>query len=302
LVRKGRLDEAEKSIRRLQRKSSGLDPKQTLAIIVHTNNIEEEMTAGTSYLDCFKGTERRRTEIACMAFAGQVFVGSLFAYNSTYFFQQIGFDSTQTYHLNVGSTGMALFGTLCNWTILLPRFGRRKIYLIGTATLTTFLFIIAFLQVGANVKGIGSKPGPLLNAQGAFTLLWTFTFQLSVGQLGWAIPAEIGSTRQRQKTVVLARNAYYLASVIARTLEPYFLNPLQWNIKGYTGFVWGCTGLITLIWAYFRLPETKDRTYDELDVLFAKGVKARHFAKTDVNTFDESVPIIRAAKTHATAA
>jgi len=164
--------------------------------------------------------------------------------------------------------------------------------------MTTFFFIIAFLQVGANAKGIGSKPGPLLNAQGAFTLLWTFTFQLSVGQLGWAIPAEVGSTRLRQKTVVLARNAYYLASVIARTLEPYFLNPLKWNIKGYTGFVWGATGLCTFVWAYFRLPETKDRTFDELDLLFAKGIKARHFAKTDVNTFDDSDPVVRAAKTH----
>lgn len=101
LVRTGRLEEAEKSIKRLQRSSAGLDPKETLAIIVHTNNIEEEMTAGASYRDCFKGSERRRTEIACMAFAGQVFVGSLFAYNSTYFFQQIGFTSTQTYHVNL---------------------------------------------------------------------------------------------------------------------------------------------------------------------------------------------------------
>ncbi|RDW82171.1 hypothetical protein BP6252_03283 [Coleophoma cylindrospora] len=294
LVRKGRLEEAEKSIRRLQRSSAGLDPKQALALIVHTNNIEQELTAGTSYLDCFRGVERRRTEISCMCFAGQVFVGSLFAYNSTYFFQQIGFDSTQTYRLNVGSTGMALFGTLCNWFILLPRFGRRKIYLIGTATMTTFLFIIGFLQIGANAHG--GKPGPLLHAQGAFTMLWTFCFQLSVGQLGWALPAEVGSTRLRQKTVVLARNAYYLASVIARTLEPYFLNPLKWNIKGFTGFVWGSTGLLTFIWAYFRLPETKDRTFDEIDFLFAKGIKARHFAKTNVNTFDEGEPVVVAAK------
>jgi SP family general alpha glucoside:H+ symporter-like MFS transporter len=69
-------------------------------MIVHTNNLEQELTTGTSYLDCFKGFERRRTEIACMCFAGQVFAGSLFAYNSTYFFQQIGLGTDATYKVS----------------------------------------------------------------------------------------------------------------------------------------------------------------------------------------------------------
>jgi SP family general alpha glucoside:H+ symporter-like MFS transporter len=112
LVRHGKIEEAEKSLRRLVRKSSGIDPKQTLAYIIHTNQLEEELQAGTSYLDCFKGVELRRTEIACMAFAGQVFAGSLFAYNSTYFFQQIGLGTKATYRMNVGGTGMALAATL----------------------------------------------------------------------------------------------------------------------------------------------------------------------------------------------
>ena len=63
LVRHNRLEEAEKSIRRLQQKSAGLDPKDTLATIVYTNNLEESLSVGTTYWDCFKGFERRRTEV-----------------------------------------------------------------------------------------------------------------------------------------------------------------------------------------------------------------------------------------------
>jgi hypothetical protein len=37
----------------------------------------------------------------------------------------------------------------------------------------------------------------------------------------------------------------------------------------------------------FRLPETKDRTYHELDILFAKRVPARQFATTNIDEFDE---------------
>lgn len=78
-VRKGRLDLAEKTLRRLQNPDATIDTKNTLAAIVYTNQLEEEMQIGTSYWDCFKGFERRRTEIACMCFVGQVLSGSNFA-------------------------------------------------------------------------------------------------------------------------------------------------------------------------------------------------------------------------------
>jgi SP family general alpha glucoside:H+ symporter-like MFS transporter len=58
-------------------------------------------------------------------------------------------------------------------------------------------------------------------AQAVLTLVWTFTFQLSAGQLGWALPAEIGSTRLRQKTVCLARNVSNVTGVIGGTLGEF---------------------------------------------------------------------------------
>lgn len=64
------------------------------------------------------------------------------------------------------------------------------------------------------------------------------------------------------------------------------MNPNAWNLRGYTGFVWGTTALLTFVWAYFRLPESRNRSYEELDILFAKKVPARKFKTTDVNAFD----------------
>ncbi|RSH79631.1 uncharacterized protein EHS24_009283 [Apiotrichum porosum] len=279
LVRKGRFEEAEHSLRRLVRKSAGIDVTATLATIVHTNNLEVELSAGTSYMDCFRGVERRRTIIAMVAFAGQVLSGSSFAYNSTYFFQQVGLTTDQTYNLNVGGTGMALVGTLINWFFLMPYVGRRRIYLWGMFTMSLILFIIGILNVKTHDSTIGMT-------QAVLTLAWTFVFQLSAGQLGWALPAEMGSTRLRQKTVCLARNAYYIISVIAGVLQPYFMNPAQWNLKGYTGFIWGGTAFATFVWCFFFLPETKGRTFEELDWLFAKRTPTRKFRTTEVDVFD----------------
>lgn len=39
---------------------------------------------------------------------------------------------------------------------------------------------------------------------------------------------------------------------------------------------------MVLLWAFFRLPECKGRSYRELDVLFERKVPARKFKKTEV--------------------
>ena len=84
LARKNRLEEAEQSIRRLQSGEGAQDPKKTLATIIYTNNLEEQLCVGTSYHDCFKGFELRRTEIACFCFGGQLVCGLVFAYGEFY--------------------------------------------------------------------------------------------------------------------------------------------------------------------------------------------------------------------------
>lgn len=164
----------------------------------------------------------------------------------------------------------------------MPYFGRRAIYLWGLLAMTVMLFLIGFLNIHRKDYTYGIT-------QSSLCIVWTFFFQLSVGQLGWALPAEVGSTRLRQKTVCLARNSYYVVGVIANVLQPYFMNPLQWNLKAYTGFIWGSTCFFTFVWAYFRLPETKGKTFEELDMLFAQRVPAKKFATCEIDAFDVEV-------------
>ncbi|KAL9945683.1 hypothetical protein D7B24_005038 [Verticillium nonalfalfae] len=281
LVRMGKLEEAEDSLRRLQSTATtSVDPRKTLSMIVYTNNLEQQLRIGTSYWDCFKGTELRRTEIACVVFAGQILCGIAFAYNSSYFFSQMGLGTSTTYSLALGGTGLAFIGCLINWFVLMPRLGRRTIYVWGMAGMCSVLLLIGILNVWTSKESVAM-------AQACLTMLWTFIFQLSAGQLGWALPAEVGSTRLRQKTICLARDSSNIMGTIGGVLQQYFMNPQAWNLKGYTGFFWAGTCFGVFVWSYFRLPETWNRSYHELDVLFAKRVPARKFASTVVDPFDE---------------
>jgi SP family general alpha glucoside:H+ symporter-like MFS transporter len=123
--------------------------------------------------------------------------------------------------------------------------------------------------------------------QAALCLVWLGVYSMTAGPIVYTIVAEIGATRLRSKTVVLGRSTYYVGNIIGGVMEPYMMNPTAWNWKGKTAFFWGTLSLLTTIWAYFRLPETKDRTFEELDILFIRGVKSRHFAEVNMDSDED---------------
>ncbi|KAM6517497.1 hypothetical protein FSOLCH5_008460 [Fusarium solani] len=63
----------------------------------------------------------------------------------------------------------------------------------------------------------------------------------------------------------------------------YIIGGWGWGAK--TGLFYAGTNLLCFIWCWFRLPETKDRTFGEIDILFENKVPARKFKYTKVDQF-----------------
>ena len=79
------------------------DAKKSLAMMIHTYQFELEAETGTSYLDCFKGTDLRRTEIMMMVFGSQNWSGLALGRNPTYFFEQAGVPTSDSFKFSVGA-------------------------------------------------------------------------------------------------------------------------------------------------------------------------------------------------------
>jgi SP family general alpha glucoside:H+ symporter-like MFS transporter len=109
--------------------------------------------------------------------------------------------------------------------------------------------------------------------------LFHIIFDSTVGPVCYSLVAEIPSTRLRVKTVVLARVAYNVVSIVTNVLMPKMLNPTAWDWKGKSCFVWAGTCFLCIVWCYFRLPEPKGLTYMELDILVDKKASARKFRR-----------------------
>ncbi|RSL58606.1 hypothetical protein CEP54_007666 [Fusarium duplospermum] len=233
-IRTGNYDDAEKSVTRLGSTYKGVNAKQTVAMMIHTNEIEKSIDQGTSYIDCFRGVDLRRTEIACMAFAAQPFCGSAMGGTPTYFFVQAGLPESISFRMSVGGVGIASVGTIVSWWLIHP-FGRRTLYLWGLGLLTAILLAVGFISVGASNSEGGNY------AQASMMLLWLGVYYLTVGPVCYAIISEVSSTRLRNKSICLSRIVYYVAQIICNVINPYMLNPTAGDWRGKTGFFWaGC--------------------------------------------------------------
>lgn len=268
LVRRGRVNDATRAQRSLSNDSTIID--EVIAMMIHTNEYEKAVSEGTSYLDCFKGSNLRRTEICCMVWCIQNLSGSTIMSYATYFFLQAGLASSSAFALNVSQYAFGFVGTVLSW-FLITRFGRRTIYFAGLSLCCTLMFLIGFLGLAP----AGNTAIPWATA--ALLLSFVFVYDLTIGPVCYALVSEISSTRLRGKSIGLARNFYNILSICFSASTPYMLNPDALNWKGKVGLFWGSVSFLCVVWTYFRLPEPKGRTYEELDIMFEDNVPARQF-------------------------
>ncbi|KAL3446900.1 general substrate transporter [Aspergillus insuetus] len=271
LIRNERPEEARKALLRLtEAHKAGCDVDEIVAMMLHTNETEKYLgSANITYMDCFRGINLRRTEIACMIWITQQASFSSSGTYAAYFYKQAGLSVQNSLNLAIGMYGIAIVGGLLSW-LWMRRAGRRSIYLIG---------LVASMGILAVAGGIAFLPATNVQswAIGGLITLLTFIYDLSIGPICYVLVAEIPSTRLRVKTVILARIVYNVASIITNVITPRMLNPTAWDWKGKSCFFFLGFSAVCFIWCYLRLPETFGLSYLEIDILFEKKAKTSKF-------------------------
>lgn len=85
LVRKGKLEQAARSVERLGRRSR-VNAAESVAMMRRV--IEQESDVSPNLLELFKGTDLRRTAIVCGIYAAQNLAGNLIANQAVFFFER----------------------------------------------------------------------------------------------------------------------------------------------------------------------------------------------------------------------
>ncbi|OCF35467.1 hypothetical protein I316_03019 [Kwoniella heveanensis BCC8398] len=270
LIRQSRIEASSAVLARLGAKNIEVEVKQ----LQETIALEDYYAISSSYMDCFRGTNRRRTAIALMVFVLQQIVGVIFVLGfSTYFFQLAGFDVARSFDLGVGVTGIGVVGNLAAM-FGVNRFGRRSLFLWGMlgCTVVNLLLGISSFPFTAAARWV----------QASLTLVFALIYQGTIGPLGYVILSEVPAAKLWSKTVGLGIFLNSICGIIANIVIPYLVNPNEANLGGKVGFIFGGLGSGGCVWTRLYIPETKGKTVAELDQLFEAQVSSRVFDLTSV--------------------
>ncbi|KAJ9613062.1 hypothetical protein H2200_003003 [Cladophialophora chaetospira] len=280
-VRRDKLDVAKKSLMRLRQDTPDKEREveATLAYLRYVTELEKAETESASFIECFRGTNLRRTEINCVVWATQILCGNAILGYSVVFLEAAGFSELQAFDVNISLSACYIIGGIICW-FLFPHVGRATIYMSGNAFMFCCLIVIG---------GLGWADGKSAQlAIGILLVISTLCNMITTGPACYPIVAETPSGRLRYKTISIGRFTYNLTGIFSNSVTPRMLSALSWNWGAKSGLFYAGTNLLCNIWCWYRLPETKDRSFGEIDLLFENRVPARKFRSTKVDPSYES--------------
>ncbi|KAE8166078.1 general substrate transporter [Aspergillus tamarii] len=264
LVSKGCPEKALGSLARLGVK--GEDGRRRLAAISQTI-----MNTGTdaSYLECFRGSNLRRTIVSMTPMCIQPMCGLVFITGyTTYYLQLAGFSTSMSFKLQIVQQVVMIIGNIMSW-FLIDRVGRRNLNIYGTLAIAILLWLAGGLAV-ANTQG--SVKGTV-----ALVFLYAWCMALTIQPVSYTIMTEVPTPRLRMKTIAIASATYSALNMMWGFVLPYMFNPDKANLGAKITFIFGGVSTLIMALVWFLLPETANRTYQELDEMFEKRVPARKF-------------------------
>ncbi|KAH7363304.1 general substrate transporter [Plectosphaerella cucumerina] len=272
-----RPEDAKKSLRRLIGNVEGYDVDHEYACIKYEADESSRLQrqhSDNDWRSFFSRTNLKRTIISTLPFTMQNFVGAPLFFNyATYFFQLARLDDPFLGNLIIQ---LVLVTGIVASFYLVDKSGRRNLVIYGGVFMSILCFIVGGLGFLTATSATGAALVTLCS-------LWAFTYAISVAPIGWISLVEISSPLFRAKSAAMASMIQGASGVVFNYTVPLMLSNQNAGWGQKIGLFFGGISVVYLIPVVLLYPETKGRTYQELDELFERGVKAWNFASTETS-------------------
>ncbi|KAF6834720.1 maltose permease, partial [Colletotrichum plurivorum] len=280
LVRKGRVEDAAASWRRLH---SGITADAEFAtleasVVRESAVARQEMDQSATVLQCFRGTDARRTRIIIWSNLLQQLVGIALIANATL--------TGMTAQLSLLITQIGISCSIVAYAIswyTMTKFGRRSIMLWSAG-------VVSVLWLSIGVAGCFQSHSTALWYIGIALLVISFVLASGVGAAWPVVSAETSSIRLRSQSQTVAWVANALFSWVFMFVVPYLFNTDEANLGGKIGLIFAGLSVLGFILIFLEIPEMKGRSYIEIDYMFEQKLPTRmfktYFEKNRLSTAD----------------
>ncbi|TQV93963.1 MFS sugar transporter [Cordyceps javanica] len=215
----------------------------------------------------------KRLGIGCCIMFFQQFIGcNAIIYYAPRMFAQLGLTGNTSSLLATGVYGIVNTLSTLPAVFFIDRIGRRPLLLCGAAG--TFASLVI---VGGIIGGYGSS---LVNHKAAgwagiaFIYIYDVNFSYSFAPIGWVLPSEIFTLGSRSKAMAITTSTTWMCNFIIGLVTPRMLESIGWG----TYIFFAAFSLLSFLFVYFWVPETRGKSLEDMDVVF--GDSAAHEEKT----------------------
>ncbi|KAG9248009.1 general substrate transporter [Calycina marina] len=185
-------------------------------------------------------------------------------YYGTVFFTQLGSISNPflisliTTLVNVCSTPISFY--------IVEKFGRRNMLIVGGTGMVIAQYITGTIGVTAGkVHADGTFNSSATSAMIAFTCINIFFFPTSWGPFCWVVIGEVFPLPIRLRGVGLSTSSNWFWNCIIAVITPYLVDTQYANLSSKIFFMWGSLCIVSVLFVYFLVPETKGLSLEQVD-------------------------------------
>ncbi|OAP60660.1 hypothetical protein AYL99_05662 [Fonsecaea erecta] len=270
-VQHGKMEDARRVLMAIRNKKSEIVDAE---ISIYRVSIAEEteMRKQTRFWDILNRANLKRTITAGTLLSssqvgGQILIGTY----STVILVQSGVGNP--FQITIIITCLQFLGTIIGPT-LVDKAGRRPVALVG------FSVLFALDMVAGSLAAAGLKTNSERLGLASVFIIFAFANAVSFQSLAFVLPTEIATPALREPTVAWSMFWSYVTAVITTFAVPQLTSADAANLGAKAAYIFAGCVLITVIWAYFYIPETAARTVVEVDEMYALNLpmrKWRHY-------------------------
>lgn len=216
-----------------------------------------------SYANLFKGSNLKRTTVAIMIMLFQQWTGiNGILYYAPFIFKDLGLSGNTTSLLASGVVGVANFLATIPAVLYIDQWGRKPLLVVGAIGMAISHFIVAAI--------VGTYPDTIADHKAAawvaIVFIWIFAvhFGYSWGGGAWVLVSEVFPLGLRAKGVSIGASSNWLNNFAVAMSTPDMIAHLKFGAYIFFGLI--C--VIGAAYVWFLVPETKNRTLEEMDEIF----------------------------------
>ncbi|KAJ5736660.1 uncharacterized protein N7483_001785 [Penicillium malachiteum] len=278
LLLKGRIEDAEKSLKRL-RQGTLSDDEIAAELSSLQVGLEIEPKKG-AFKELFQGVNLKRTAIVIGLSFFQQATGQAFASQyGAVFVKSLGTINTYNFTIITSAIGTVI----CLWSNFFnDKIGRRKLFMAGSIVQVAALFTMGGLGIASPATT------PEKTAIASMMAIFSAGFGLGWAPLTYVVVTEIPALSLRDHSQRVASLTNILTTFVVAFTLPYLLDDGYANLHSKVGFIFGSLAVCACVFTYFCVPDCQGKSLEDVDRLFHEGVPIRKFRETHLPSLEES--------------